>query len=291
LPAWSVCLLVAVVVASGCVQAGAQPTAPRPNTTGDPGAEPPASAIVDEPVTEPHSTAFGSPHPLGGTCSNTMTADRCQAMALHAAQELGVPFDAIASIDVVADPSPDPMDRAHRVFLSIALLDGSTHDVTVSCPGIAGAFDPPCMTDPAVSLGFAGGAEGHSGYTDYPENATPFPSLDPVALGSARALRIASLPIAIAATGPQTLTVGTAGLPNGYLAEAMFGMVDPWPSNVLFNGSIRLEVRPTGGGDPLWNLYEHGWHAGVEEVQATITFDVAWFEPGATIELVDLVVR
>jgi hypothetical protein len=245
----------------------------------------------DTPVTEPHLTAVGAPHPLQGSCGSKFSADRCQAMALHAAIELGVAFDGIEAIDVVPDPSPPAMDRAHRVFLSITLADGSQHDVVISCPGVAGAYDPPCMSDPALPIGFPRGSEGGGGYTDIPENATPFPALDPAAVAAARPLEIATLTIPITERGPRTVVLGKALLANGYLAQGSFAMADPWPSNVLFASGPRMEVRPAAGGGPLWNLYEHGWHEGVEEVEATITFDAAWFEPGAELSLVDVVVR
>ncbi|HEY4227932.1 MAG TPA: hypothetical protein VGM49_06305 [Candidatus Limnocylindrales bacterium] len=212
-------------------------------------------------------------------------------MALAASQQLGVAFDQVAVIDVVPNPSPVEIDFAHSTFLSIALADGSRHDVVISCPGIDGAFLPPCMDEPTIPLGFPRGSQGGGGYTDTPENALPFPSLDPAAVANARPLLVASLPVPITATGTTTIVVGTALLANGYLAEGDFGLSDPWPANVLLNGGVSLEVRPTTGGDPLRNLYEHGWHPGVEEVTATITFDVVWFEPGANLPIVNIVVR
>ena len=263
----------------GCVQSGGLTRSPEP------------SVMLDTPVTEPHATAVGAPHPLGGSCAGSGSADRCQALAFAGAQELGMPFDAVAAVDLLPDPSPLAMDRAHRTFLAITLVDGSRHELSIACPGVAAAYDAKCMPDPVVSLGYPGGAEGHTGYTDIPENAAPFPSLDPAALAAARELRIASLPIRITGTGQQSVDLGTAVLANGYLAETRFDLADPWPSDVLFTAGPRMEVRPAAGGEPLWNLYEHGWHEGVEEVTVTITFDVAWFEPGATLAIVGIVVR
>lgn len=254
-------------------------------------AAPGPSVFHDAPATDPVNTPVGSPHTIAGSCMSSFSADRCQALALKAATELSIPFDSIAAIDVVPNPSPEQMDRAHRTFLSILLRDGSRHGVTVSCPGISAAYDASCMPSPAVSLGYPGGVDAHVGYTDFPENATPFPALDPGAVANAKALRIDTLVVPVSATGSQTMVVGRASLANGYLAEAQFALADPWPSDVLFKGGIRLEVRPVAGGEPLTNLYEHGWHAGVEDVEATITFDIAWFLPGATIPIVDLVVR
>lgn len=243
------------------------------------------------PATDPVPTPVGSPHAMGGSCEASLSGDRCQALAFAAAQQLGVPFDSVTAIDVVPNPSPVQIDFAHRTFLSVVLVDGSRNAIVISCPGIAGGFDPPCMNVPTVPLSFPRGREGGGGYTDTPENATQFPSLDPSAVATARPLIVASLVVPIASTGRRTIVVGSASLANGYLAEGDFGLRDPWPSDVLFNGGISLEVRPTAGGPPLQNLYEHGWHDGVEEVEASITFDVAWFEPGASLDIVEIVVR
>lgn len=265
------------LVLVGCVQAGLM----------SPSADP--SVLHDTPATEPHATGGGSPYRLGGTCGTVASADRCQALAFAAAQELGVSFDAVVTIDVI--PNPNAMDRSHPTSLSVALTDGSRHDLTITCPGIAAAFDTKCMPDPTVSLSFPGGGEVHLGYTDTPENATPFPLLDPAAVAAAEALVIPTLSVRILAPGPQAVVLGRATLPNGYLSEAQFALADPWPSNVLFNGSVVLEVKPSAGGQPLRNLYEHGWNPGVEEVVATLTFNVAWFQSGAELTLVDVVVR
>jgi hypothetical protein len=235
--------------------------------------------------------AIWSPARAGAPCATTFTADRCQALALAAADRLVVGFDAIAAVDVLPNPSPEPMDRANPTFLSVVLLDGSRHDVTINCGGIRGAYFPACMADPAVPLGFSGAAASEFGYADMPVGASPFPALDPGAVAAARSLQIDSLVVPVTAVGPQVIVVGRASLPNGYLAEAQFALADPWPSDVLFTWGISIEVRPVAGGPPLRNQYEHGWHEGVEEVEATLVFDVAWFLPGASIPIIDLVVR
>jgi hypothetical protein len=230
-------------------------------------------------------------HELAGTCASKFSADRCQALAFAAATQLGVGFDQVRAVDVVPNPSPIEIDFGHRTFLEVTLASGDRTSVVISCPGVAAAYDQQCMPEPVVGLSYPRGSAGGGGYTDTPENATPFPSLDPAAVANARPLLVPSLPVPITATGTTTIVVGTALLANGYLAEGDFGLADAWPSNVLLASGITLEIRPTAGGEPLRNLYEHGWHAGVESVTATITFDVAWFEPGASLPIVNIVVR
>jgi hypothetical protein len=237
----------------------------------------------------PVPTSVGSVHAITGTCGQQFAADRCQALAFAAAQQLGLGFEQIAVVDVVPNPSPVEIDFAHRTFLSVGLVNGSRHAIVISCPGVSGAYDPPCMQLPIVPLSYPRGHEG--GYTDTPENATPFPALDAGAVANARALSVPTLTVPITGTGSQAIVVGTALLPNGFLAEGDFALADPWPSNVLLRGGVSLEIRPTAGGAPLQNVFDHGWHPGVEEVTATLTFDVAWFEPGASLEIVNIVVR
>jgi hypothetical protein len=249
--------------------------------------------MVDRPATDALSPVVpvGPMHPMAGSCSSVYSDDRCQALAWAAAEQLGLSFGSIAAIDVLPNPSPGEIDFAHRIFLSVSVDKDVAHDVTIACPGIAGAFDPPCMLEPVVPLGYPRGPDGGGGYTDVPDGSTPFPSLNPSAVGRARALSVPDLGIPITGTGRMTVTLGRALLANGYLAEGHFALADPWPSDALFVDGIQLVVRPASGGPPLENLYEHGWHAGVEEVEATLTFDVAWFEPGAALRVVDVVVR
>jgi hypothetical protein len=298
----------AAVLLAGCYGAAASPsgaatgdgaTTPTGATLAPGGMPSPTTAycgMVPEPVPcvdrqgdEPMPTSVGSVHDLAGTCASTFSADRCQALALAAATQLGTRFDQILAIDVVPNPSPEQIDFAHRTFLSVVLADGSRHDAVISCPGIAGGYDPPCMFAPTVPLGYPRGSQG--GYTDTPEDATPFPALEPAAVAAARPLLVANLPVPITSVGVHTIPIGTALLANGYLAEGSFALADPWPSDALFNGGITLDIRPAAGGPSLQNVYEHGWHTGVEAVTATITFDVAWFEPGAILSIVNIVVR
>ena len=265
------------------------PVAVRPSPTiGYCGMDPEPVPCVDRPADDPQPTSAGPIHELAGTCEQQASADRCQALALAAADQLGVGFDQIASVDIVPNPSPDGTDFAHRTFLQVTLESGDRADVVIGCPGVSGAYDPKCMAQPVVPIWYPRGPEG--GYTDTPGDATPFPSLDPAAVSAAIPLRIKSLVIPVGGLGPHTLTLGRASLPNGYLTQGSFAMADPWPSDVLFKG-ITLVVTPTAGGAPLQNLYEHGWHSGTEEVEATLTFNVVWFKPGARFTIVNVVVR
>jgi hypothetical protein len=245
------------------------------------------------PTPGPTRAPVGSSWHAAGNCWDHYSADRCQALAFAAAQQLAVGFDVITGIDIVSDPNPQPgPDFGHHTFLEVE-IGGSRHQaVAIACPGISGAFDPKCMAEPVVPLGYPGGVKGsRGGYLDVPDGYTPFPSLEPAAVADAQPIHIPSLLIPIDKMGPHTIDLGTASLPNGYLTEGTVAMADPWPSSVLFTDGVVLVVRPKGGGDAIGNLYATGWHHGTYAVDVTLTFDVAWFEPGASFTLVDIVVR
>jgi hypothetical protein len=244
---------------------------------------------VDRLGDEPLPTQVGAGYALGGSCSSQFSADRCQALGFGAAEQLHLGFAQVVALDVVPDPDPPPggFDFAHRTFLKVSLADGNRQDVTISCPGIAGAYDPPCMPEPMVPVG----SPGQAGYYDTPDGSTPIPSLEPAAVKAALPLRIPRLTIAVTAAGPQEIVLGRATLPNGYLSFTDLKLEDPWPSNVLFRGGVEMVVTPASGGEPLQNVYETGWHRGTVDVVVSLKFEVAWFLPGATFTIVDVKVR
>jgi len=283
--------LVALVMLAGCARLVAAPSSgigPGGSaSSGATAAEP--SAMKDSPAGTPGFTPHGELGD-GAMCAVVFSPDRCEALAIAASEDLAVPFERVQTIHVVPNPSPVQIDFAHRTFLSVTLDDGTTHSVVISCPGIAGASEPRCMWEPKVPLGAPGGLD-RCCYTDWPEGATPVPPADPGAIAQSRALRVPRLVIPITGLGQQSFVVGRALLPNGLLRDSAFEITDPWPSEVHFTGGIILVVRPVAGGPPLANVYDQGWRPDVEEVEATLTFGVSWFEPNASITVVNLIVR
>jgi len=283
--------LVALVMLAGCARLSAAPSGVGVGGATDTGlvsAEP--SVFKDYADGSPGYTPFGDVPAEGMPCAKAYSAARCDALAIGASDSLGVGFDQVRSILIVPNPSPVQIDFAHRTFLAVTLDDGTTHSVVISCPGISGAFDPPCMLDPKIPVGGPGGLD-RCCYTDIPGDATPVPSANPAATSQSRALGVPRLVIPITRLGPQTMEVGRATLPNGLLRDGTVDLAEPWSFDVHFRSGILLVVTPVAGGPPLTNVYEHGWREGVEEVVATLTFDVTWFKPGASITAVNLVVR
>ena len=155
------------------------------------------------------------------------------------------------------------------------------------CPGGGMA----CADDPILEAW----SVMHGGYYDgiEAELLGGRPTIAPDALADAMALRITRLSIPIDHVGRYEVPVGEARLPNGILTDADFALVDDWPTGVsIVDGGVGLEIRSLDeGGKPIRNIYEHGWHPGSERVQAVLVFNVAHFDPGATLAIKDIVVR
>ena len=258
-------LMLAVASVAGCASfpAGARPPAPAPTRT----------------------------------CVAVYSADRCQAMLTAAAESLGVADDEVTAIEIAPDPTPrtdgiiETLGGA-RPIVVLAHIRGAVREVPM-CMGVASG--PPCMNVPAWEIGSAIGG----GYSDVPCTgeppdgcASPVPSRAPDAIAAARPLRIAQRVIAVPSVGLYEARLGTAVLPNGVLTVAQAELADPWPDAVrLSSEGIRLEIRSQVAGRPgFWNIHEHGWYPGTEAVDVFLVFQARHVEPGATIEIRNLVV-
>lgn len=238
--------------------------------------------------------ACGSPAPGAGEgpreCVATFGRDRCDALAVAAADSRGIDPTLVTRVDILPDATtPGGGVAPQRVVdVRLTLRDGGTADGQVHCAGVSPASVPACMDVPAVRLDVP---TDEGGYRDIPEGASPVPTQEPGAVADATPLTIASRSIPIAAAGEQRVVLGRAELANGIIQEASFALADPWPDNVVLREAVRLEISPVAGGAPIWNIYEHGWHEGVEQVEVAIVLDAAIVRAGASLELVDVVVR
>jgi hypothetical protein len=260
--------------------------APSP-TTGYCGMDPEPVPCVDRPSGTPGPTSAGAPFPLAGTCTVQLHQDRCEAMAVWAAGELGVAPEQVVAIDI-APPTPDPgvINHDHPVPLIVRTADGTRHDITLHCVGIDGAYRVECMADPRITLGIPAA----EGYRDFPENASPVPAPDPAAVAAATAFEVDRLEVRIGAPGEQRIVIGRVGLANGIVREMGGTLEDDWPDDVVVGGA-RLELQPVDGEPPITNIYEHGWRPGVEQVDVVLVFRAQLVRPGAGLVLLDVVVR
>jgi hypothetical protein len=232
---------------------------------------------------------FMSPPVAAAPCAAQFSTARCDAIMVWIVGELGIQPDQIGSIAIVP-PAPEPpgmIGRGTSVLLRVGFVDGTTREMTMLCAGTAGNYLPQCMADPRIEFLIPGS----EGYRDFPENATPVPAIDPAAEAAAVPLALPRVDVPIDRTGGQRFVLGQAGLANGILREVKSTLAEPWPASVFILGSIRMEIRPLGGGDPIGNIYEHGWRPGVETVEVSIVFNAAILRPGAHLTLLDVVVR
>ncbi|MGH2476179.1 MAG: hypothetical protein ACRDIL_13040 [Candidatus Limnocylindrales bacterium] len=238
--------------------------------------------------------AFPNAAPPPQPCERIYNPLQCTAITDAAALQLGAIREDVVSVDVVPDPTPEVRDGvtilqtrggAPRMNLLVTLTDGTMHPVSM-CGGVS--MEPQCVPEPRLIANTVT----QGGYHDVPEGSSPVPSAAPVALAEASALSIDRLDIPIDHTGRNEILLGDARLPNGLLTRADFGLVDTWPPDVsIVDGRVTLEVRSRLDGKPIENIYAHGWHPGIEDVEAILVFEVFWFEPGATLTIRDIVVR
>jgi hypothetical protein len=232
------------------------------------------------------------------SCEAVYSVDRCDAMLTAAAESLGVPDDAVTAIEIAPEPTPrsdgilETLGGA-RPIVVMAHVDGRVEEVLM-CGGAPSG--PACRDVPALGIGSPIGA----GYSDVPcagegpeACATPLPSQDPAALAAAEALRIDRTVIRVRGIGRHEVVLGEATLANGVLTVAQADLADPWPDSVRVSSEgFLLEIRSLEDGRPAFdNEYLHGWWPGTERVEVVLVFEARRAEPGATIEIRNLVVR
>jgi len=227
-------------------------------------------------------------------CADLHSADRCSAMLTMAAEQLGVRDDEVSSISIdLTETHPPGVTLGGALPTTVLVgVDGKVRKVSM-CAGLA--IDPWCSETPEWTVGSAV----ESGYADVPcageapnGCATPLPTVAPDARRGAKQLRIDARAIEVPSVGPYRVRLGEADLPNGVWTEGHATLADRWPDHVrLSSAGIRIEVvsrlvdRP-----PFDNRYEHGWWAGVEPVDVFLVFEARHVDPGATIEIRDLLV-
>ena len=230
-------------------------------------------------------------------CEAVFSAARCQAMLTAAAEGLGVSDEEVTAIEIAPDPTPrtDGVLEVHsggRPIVVLAHVGGAIREVPM-CMGIPSG--PACMDEPAWEITTVIGA----GYADVPcageppdGCATPVPGRERAAIMASNELRIDHRVIPVPDVGRHEVRLGTATLANGVLIEARGTLVNPWPAGVrLSSEGIRLVVRSLVPGRPAFmNIYEHGWYPGTEAVEVLLVYEARHVEPGATIEIRDVVV-
>ena len=221
---------------------------------------------------------------------------RCDAIVAWAEEQLPAAHRPVTAIELAPDSEPDAvrLGGAFAALVRFRLDDGTKLEFPLYC-GIGGQWSLLCTEMPEIRIS----SPTMGGYTDVPcagegpnGCATPLPTFDPIALRAAQPLTIAARDILIDHAGRYEVPLGLAALPNGVLTEASFRLGDSFIQTVSIVEAVWLDVRPTDpNAPPFDNYYMRGWHEGTETVEAILVFEVVSFEPGATLELRDIVVR
>ena len=121
--------------------------------------------------------------------------------------------------------------------------------------------------------------------------ATQPPEPDAAAIAAAQPFTLSELDVSIDHTGDYLVRLGMATLPNGYLSERSFDIVDRQPDRYWIDGGVRLEIRPDiAGRPPIGNIYRDPFD-GPEPVTIWLVFEVTDLDLPATMQVRDIVVR
>jgi hypothetical protein len=254
-------------------------------------------------ATESPAQATDLPLPYPGGCAAFhLSAHRCQAIIDDMATRFKVrPSDA-TSIDLLGDPGcgqgagvPCIRSVSFVVRVRFHMPDGSAPEDSVFC-GVGGQYSILCTESPEIRVS---ADLLHEGYHDIPRTgetadscASPVPTIDPAAAADARPLLVKAMDISLDRVGPYSVDLGEAALANGVLTDASFTLADLHPTTwSTTKDGVRLVIESLDGGPPFSNMYEHGWRPGVERVTAKAVFEITAADPGAAMQIRDIVVR
>jgi hypothetical protein len=237
------------------------------------------------------------PYPQGCAAFD-LSPRRCEAVLRWVLQQAHAEATSIASVELLGDPgcgadNSDPRILCKRttsfvVRMRVHFVDGGVVEESKFC-SIEANYSYLCTENPEIRLG--GPTFGGGGYWDTTGD-TP-PPLDPAAVAAAKPLHVDKLDIPIDHVGHYEIPAGRATLAMGILRGSSFTVADLHPTNfVTTEDGVTLQlVSTTPGAKPFFNLYDHGWHAGTEDVDVRLVFDIVRFDPGATLGVRALVVE
>jgi len=230
-----------------------------------------------------------------GCATHGLSMRRCDLIIDRAARMHGIDRASVKEIRLLGDPgcgegfSPGTIcmrSTSVAVRVRFALPDGKAIEESVYC-GVGAQYDPECTDTPQIRIA----SPMHDGYLDVPEGATPVPTINPAAQAKAQPLTVAALDIPIDHTGTYRVELGEATLPNGILSRADMALANDRPTDLLLDEyGLGLTLERVKGGAPISNTYETGWHVGVLGVRVMVTFTVVTFDPGAVLQIRNVVV-
>lgn len=220
---------------------------------------------------------------------------RCDAVIARAIEVAGRRSTDVASIEL-GRPEGRKMGLGGSLaaLARLHLTDGKVIDTEVWCIGVFSGYNAWCANDPPIQLTMGANHDVPCSGEDpngSPEGCAAPIVLEPGAVAQARPLRVEAIDIP-ATVGHHEVELGRATLPNGFLDVATFTLADIAPDGVSIPDGIALVVTSTDPSrPPLGNVYERGTFPGVEEVVASLVFDVVEAPPGSVLQIRDVVVQ
>jgi hypothetical protein len=259
------------------------------------------------------------PHPFPDGCAAfDLSPRRCTLIVDELARQGGISVSDATSIDLLGDPGcldnngvfrPCVRTTSFVVRVRFHLAGGETREVSQFCtvggqysilctetpeielilPDQYGYHDVPCNGEPVRT---ASPAEQAANQTIPPTCPTPFPSPDPATASAEQPLLVPTLDIPIDRVGKYEIVLGKGALANGILDVTTMKAADPRPSNFFLRGGVWLELTSLKpGGLPFDNYFLHGRVDGTEPFSAQLKFEVMAFDPGAVLQIRDVVIR
>ena len=289
-------LLVGMAVVAGCsrLDNGATPGAAQATESLE-------VVVQSAEATESPALAAESPLPYPiGCAAFDLSAHRCQAIVDSLAAGFKIrPIDA-TSIELLGDPGcgagvPCIRTGSFVVRVRFHMPDGSAPEDSLIC-GVGGQYSILCTESPEIPVSANLQIQGYHDIPcagDTPVNCpSPVPTIDPAAAPDARPLLVKALDIALDRVGAYSVDLGNATVANGILTDASFTLADVHPTTwSTSEDGVRLVIESLDGGPPFSNMYEHGWRPGVERVIAKAVFEITKADPGAVMQIRDVVVR
>jgi len=257
------------------------------------------------------------PHPYPAGCAVfDLSARRCTLIVEELARRDGISVSDAASIDLLGDPGcgedhrPCVRTTSFVVRARFNLARAASLEGSVFCGTPSDRYTIMCTERPEIELvlpvqnGYGGAPcnEDLAGTTVPPEeivNQTPqatcqapFPSPDPSTAAAEQPLLVGSIDIPIDHVGAYSVQLGRGTLANGLLEETSMSGSDANPLSFFLRGPVWLDLTSLKpGGRPFDDYFMHGRVEGTEPFSARLTFEVMAFDPGAVLQIRDVVIR
>ena len=260
-----------------------------------------------------------TPHRYPAGCAVfDLSPRRCRLIVEELARRDGIAVSDATSIDLLGDPGclddngaphqcvrttsfvvrvrfhlADGATREESQFCSVGgqytILCTETPEIEVILPDNYGYHDTPCDGPPVRT---ESPDELMAGQTIPPTCPTPFPSPDPATATAEQPLIVPSMDIPIDHTGEYHVALGRGALANGLLEASSLRAADANPWSFFLREGIWLELTSLEpGGRPFDNYFMHGRVEGTEPFSAQLRFEVMAFDPGAVLQIRDVVIR